>query len=72
MKVKEILTLSTYGHGKHCTDGEITDLDVDMLRVSFDESLTPILEMLTKFKGYKLGSKVEVTIEIEDKYKTKI
>lgn len=69
MKINKILTLSTYSYGKHNISGRMKKTDIENKRVSFAESFTPILDMLLKFEDFPLGSKVKVTLEIDDSYK---
>jgi len=63
-RVEERFTLSAYEYGKHRIEGPLTEEDITFGRASFRESLSPILDMISQFKDWPLGSKVIVTMEI--------
>jgi hypothetical protein len=66
VKVEEMFTLSVYALGKHRTSGHAKDIDVEDERLSFNESMLPLMSMIQKFKDCRLGSKIKVTMEVID------
>ena len=61
--VSGVFTLSVYGpmvYGiGHRTEGTVSDLD----KLSFAESLNPLINMIEKFRGLPLGSKIRVRMD---------
>ena len=66
-KTEKILTLSSYEHGQHKITGPIGDDDLKFNRLSFAESIVPILEMISEFQDYPLGTKIQVIMKIAKK-----
>jgi hypothetical protein len=66
VKVEEMFTLSVYALGKHRTSGQVKEIDIEDERLSFSESMLPLISMIQKFKDCRLGSKIKVTMEVID------
>ena len=62
-----MFTLSTYAYGKHVVHGPSYDSDVEEGRFDFAETLIQIKRMIQFFNGLPLGTKIKVTMEVEEK-----
>jgi len=64
MKVhSRVLTLSVYDFGMHRTEGKISKKDIKYNRLSFKESLVPIMDMIQQFYKEPLGTKILIRME---------
>ena len=61
-KVVRVLTLSAYDGGRHYTSGQLDSSRASL--ASFNESMSPIFEMVRRLAGYPLGTKIKVTMEV--------